>query len=173
MIGKGLLLVDTNIISHALSPNQTDAYALLFAELEEYYRFVVSGFTQFELLCSSSAINQERIIEYISSDMHYIVLSESLMNYAGVLHNLYQKHPSTKGHKIGHGDIINAAFSIIQKSPLVTMDSMDYPTPFFQEIDRKRITYTKSNNQKEITDTIYILQPDIQNIESCIERFIT
>ena len=50
------------------------------------------------------------------------------------------------------------------------MDDNDYPTPFFQEMKpRKRITYNSGKN-KEVTDTAYILTPDIANIEECFKK---
>ena len=50
---KALLLVDANIISHALTDNQTPAYVKLFARLEKKYKFVVTGFTKYEIMCTS------------------------------------------------------------------------------------------------------------------------
>lgn len=163
---KKLLVVDTNILSHALTPNQTEAYEALFVELEQTYKFVVTGFTRFELLRSSDKDNQAKITKYLQSDMVNIDLSTTLMDFSARVNNLYAKHPSTKGHKITEGDIINASLAIIKDCPIITIDSLDYPTPFFQEIDRKRVEY-KSVRGRDVIDTVYILKPDMDNLRHC------
>ncbi len=165
-MASGFLLIDTNIISHALTTNQTAAYAELFTELEKRYRFMVSGYTKFELLCSSDKVHRVKISDYIAQDMTYVSMSEPLMDFAARLCYLYSHHKSTKGYKIGMGDVVNAALAIAKQCPLITMDNNDYPTPFFQEIDRKRVTYDTGKN-KEGTDTVYILQPDMENLREC------
>lgn len=160
------MVVDTNIISHALIPNQTAAYSELFRVLEQEYRFAVSGFTRFELLRSSDRKNQEKILTYIQGEMISVDLSNVLIDFSARVSNLYAKHPSTKGYKIGEGDIINAALAIAKDCPVLTIDSLDYPTPFFQEIDRRRVEYSSSRG-REVVDTVYILKPDMDNIKYC------
>jgi|GEM_PF-2082021 len=167
-MAKELLVVDTNIISHALTPNQTAAYEDLFKNLEKQYAFSVTAYTKFELMCSSDKKHRAKIEEYISQDMVRFSLSEPLMDFAARVYFLYAKHPSTKGYKISMADIVNASVAIIKKCPLITIDNNDYPTPFFQEIDRRRVTYTGKN--KEVTDTVYILRPDIDNIKECFKK---
>ncbi len=164
--GKKLLVVDTNVLSHALTPNQTRAYQGLFGELEQAYRFVVTGFTRFELLRSSDKNHQEKIITYLQEDMKNVDLSTPLLDFSARVHNLYIKHPSTKGHKIAEGDVINAALAIIQQCPILTIDSLDYPIPFFQEIDRKRVEY-QSVRGRDVLDTVYVLEPDMKNLRHC------
>jgi predicted nucleic acid-binding protein len=166
---KSPLLIDTNIISHALTPNQTSAYAELFKELEQSYYFVVTGFTKFELMRSSDKSHRDKISEYITNDMVYVSMSETLMDFAARLCYLYSRHDSTKGQKISDGDVINAAYAIIKKSALITMDNNDYPTPFFQEVSRHRVTHDTGKN-KEATDTVYILKPDMINLQECFKK---
>lgn len=168
-MANSLLVVDTNIISHALTPSQTAAYAERFKVLEKKYRFAVTGYTKFELLCSSDVKHREKIANYIAQDMTYFSMSEPLMDFAARLCYLYGHHDSTKGYKIGMGDIVNAALAIIKHCPVFTIDNNDYPTPFFQEIERMRITY-ESNRSKEVTDTAYILKPDLENLRECFKR---
>lgn len=163
---KQLLVVDANIISHALTPNQTEAYARLFKELEGQYRFAVTGFTQFELQRSSDKENRRKIADFITNEMTRVDLSDALMQFSARVTYLYAKHPSTKGHKITEGDIINAGLSIIKDAPILTIDSLDYPTPFFRETTRQRVEY-QSTRGREVIDTVYILAPDMDNIKYC------
>jgi len=165
-MAKKLLLVDANILSHALTPNQTGSYVELFKELEKEYKFVVTGYTQYELTCSSDKEHRQKINEFIRHNMVYVELSDVLMNFASRLFYLYQKHPGTKHMRIGTGDIINAAFSIAKPCCLITIDNNDHPKPFFQEVDRIRVKY-KSKKNHNVTDTLYILQPDIPNTKEC------
>ena len=165
---KKLLVVDTNIISHALNRNKKAAYAQLFDKLEQQYRFIVTGYTKYELTCSSDKTHRQEIIEYIANEMNYVELSEILMHNAARIHYLYSKHPSTKGLKIGAGDIINASVAIALNCPLITIDNNDFPRPFFSDLPRERVSYAFRN--KEVTETAYILNPDIDNIRHCFNE---
>ena len=165
---KTPLVVDTCIISHALNQNKKAAYAAYFKTLESKFKFIVTGYTQYELTCSSDKENRIKILEYIENDMSYVELSETLMNNAARVFYLYSKHSSTIGKKISAGDIINASVAIALNCPLLTIDNNDYPRPFFQDDDRGRVTYN-TNKNKETTDTVYILKPDMLNIKQCFE----
>ncbi len=169
MATQQLLLVDANIISHALTETQTAAYVRLFSELERQYKFVVTGFTKYEVTRSSDKTHRDKIEEYIEQNMIYVTLSKPLMDFAARLHYLYTHHTSTRGRKIPTGDVINAAFSIAKPSALLTIDNNDYPTPFFKEIERHRIVY-QSRKDKETFDTVYILEPDNDNTKECFTR---
>jgi len=168
-IEKQILVIDANIISHALTPDQTEAYAQLFKELEQQYRFAVTGFTQFELQRSSDRENRDKIANYITSEMIRVDLSDALMQFSARVTYLYSRHPSTKGHKITEGDIINAALAIIKGAPILTIDSLDYPTPFFQETARRRVEY-QSTRGRDVMDTVYILAPDLENAKYCFNE---
>ena len=165
-MNKQLLLVDTNVISRALTKSQTKAYSNLFKELEDHYKFIISGYTKYELLCSSDKASRTKIDEYITNEMILVTLSQPLMDFASRVYNLYKKHPSTKGLNIGVGDIANAAFSIIKDCQIMTIDNNDYPRPFFIDVDRKRAEYI-STKSRETIDTIYILKPDMDNLKEC------
>lgn len=153
---KKSLVIDANIISHALTPSQTTAYVSLFAELEDEYRFAVTGFTKYEIMCSSDKVHRAKIEEFLEQNMTYVNLNKPLMDFASRVCYLYSKHASTKGHKITMGDIVNASFAMARDCPLLTIDNNDYPTPFFRELSRKRIHYT-SKHGNEMTDTVHIL----------------
>ncbi|MEO8785346.1 MAG: hypothetical protein ABI221_03550 [Candidatus Saccharimonadales bacterium] len=169
MADKKLLLVDANIISHALTETQTAAYVKLFARLEKHYKFVVTGFTKYEVMCTSDREHKALIAEYLSQNMAYVTLSAPLMDFAAKLCFLYQKHASTKGHKIGMGDIVNAAFAIAKPCAVLTIDNMDYPAPFFMESEREHIRY-KTKRRDNITDVVHILTADISYTKSCFDR---
>lgn len=166
---KELLLIDANIISHALTSNQTAAYVKLFEELEQTYKFVVTGYTKYEIMCSSDKDHREKIEEYLEQNMGYITLSKPLMDFAARLCFLYGKHSSTKGQRITNGDVVNAAFSIAKPCALLTIDSNDHPRPFFAEVTRHRITYISKTN-RENTDIAYVLSPDVDHVRECFEK---
>jgi predicted nucleic acid-binding protein len=165
---KELLLVDANIISHALTDNQTPAYVKLFEKLEQQYKFVVTGFTKYEVTCTSDKDHKEKISEYLEQNMAYVELSKPLMDFAAKICFLYQKHPSTKAHKITMGDIVNAAFAIAKPCCILTIDNMDYPLPFFMEVAREHVSYA-SKKGNEVTDVAHILKPDIDNTKQCFQ----
>jgi predicted nucleic acid-binding protein len=159
---KELLVIDTNILSHALTPNQTAAYASLFAQLEQTYRFVVTGYTQYELLCSSDIIHIEKIHRYVAENMVYVELSQILMDFAAKLRYLYSKEIPDRNKGISHCDTINAALCLAKECPLLTIDNTDYPRPFFVDQNRYRLKYI-SKQKREVTDTVYMLTPDCEN----------
>ncbi len=166
---KPPLIIDSNIISNALSPKQTKAYAALFHELEQSYRFVVTGYTQFELLRSSDKKHREKYLDYIDTDMTRIDLSSILMEFSARLYYVYSKHPKTNGLRISDGDIINAAVAIIKDCPVLTQDSFDYPAPFFKEISRHEIRF-QSIRGRDVIDMLYILTPDKQHTKYCFDE---
>lgn len=163
------MVVDTNVISHALTPNQTQVYTELFKSLEQKYTFLVSGFTKFELTRSSNKDHRNKIVRYIKDNMYHVELSDILMTFASRLYFLYKKHDSTKGRIIGDGDIINAALAIAKNCPVLTTDTHDYPLPFFKETDRQRIEYT-STKKRPTMDMVYVLEPDMGNVKHCFLR---
>lgn len=167
---KQLLIIDTNILSHALTANKKASFAALFTELEGQYKFVVSGFTLYEICCESSKSHRSSIVSYIQSEMSLIDLSRVLMDATARIHYLYRHHKSTKGLVIGVGDKINAALAVVANASILTIDNNDFPTPFFQETSRHRIVYT-STKKKEATETAYVLRPDMENIKECFQKF--
>lgn len=169
MATKQLLLVDANVISHALTSSQVPAYMKLFAELEKDYKFVVTGYTKYELTCSSGKDHRDEIEEYLEQNMVYVGLSKALMDFAARLCYLYKNHVSTKGHKIGTGDIVNAAFAVAKPCTVLTIDNNDYPTPFFIEEKRLRVEY-KSKRGTPMLDTVCLLRPDLDNIKECFDK---
>jgi predicted nucleic acid-binding protein len=165
MTSKKLLLIDTNIISHALSTNQAQCYIDLFRELEVIYIFVVTGFTKYELLRSSDKQHKIAIADYIEQNMVRVDLSDVLMSFSARVFYLYSKDKTTKNLKISDGDIINAAFSIAKDCAVLTIDNNDLPRTFFTELSRHRMTYMSKGSKKETTDVAYIVTPDIDHIK--------
>lgn len=169
---KELLLVDTNIISHALTPNQTEAYVKLFERLEKQYKFVVTGFTKYEITCTSDKEHKAKIEEFIEQNMYYVGLSKALMDFAAKICYLYQKHPSTKSRKITMGDIVNAAFAIGKPCNVLTIDNDDYPSPFFIELERQYVKYKAKKKDNKITDVVRVLKPDPEHTKECFATHI-
>lgn len=169
MAARKILLVDANVISHALTDNQTPAYTELFAELEKEYKFAVTGFTKYELTCSSNRLNRDKIDEYLEDNMAYAALSKSMMDFSARLSYLYSQHISTKNKNITMGDIVNAAFAIAKPCDVLTIDNNDYPTPFFAEVSRKRVSY-ESKRGNQMTDVVCVLRPDVDNVKECFTR---
>lgn len=169
MAKKTPLILDANVISRALAPNQTAAYAELFRKYESRYSFWVTGYTQYELQRSSSSNHQKATRDYISQNLTLIELSQPVMDFSARIFNLYSKHISTKGLKISDGDIVNAAIAVIKQAPIMTIDNNDYPRPFFADKNREHVRY-QSNKNRETIDTVYVLDPDMTNIEYCFKE---
>ncbi|MFO0971012.1 MAG: hypothetical protein U0520_01525 [Candidatus Saccharimonadales bacterium] len=167
---KGLLVIDANILSHALTDSQIDVYRDLFTQFEDRYTFVVTGLTQYELLCSSDKEHRLKIKRYISDNARYIVLSEVLLDFAAKIRYLYSKEHKGRVNGISICDTVNAAYAIAQPDcHILTIDNTDYPREFFEDVSRHRITYI-STKKRETTDTVYVLKPDIDNIKALAHR---
>jgi len=164
---KKLLLVDTNVISHALSPNQTECYVNLFKKLETDFRFIVTEFTKYELLRSSDKEHRVSIEKYITQNMATVDLSSILIGFSARIYYLYKKHPKLEV-RISDGDVINAAFSIAKNCAILTIDNTDFPRLMFAETDRFPVSYT-SKKGKATNDTVYLLTPDMLQIKTCFE----
>lgn len=160
------LILDTNIVSRSMSKQSQDAYINELNKLLLNYQFVVTLFTQYELLKSSSRENQVLILKYLSENYPRIALNEETMSFASRIFNLYKKHKSTSGYKITDGDIINGAITIGKNCHIMTIDNNDYPRPFFAEVSRHQVLYTSSNGRPTM-DMAYILKPDLDHLKHC------
>lgn len=172
-MGKKLLVIDANILSHALTPNQTSAYAKLFEELEKTYLFVVTSLTRYELLCNTDRINCEKIKTYIAKDMQSVELSEILVNFSAKVRYLYSKElQQSRTNGISVCDTVNAAYAIAKDGNchVLTIDNTDYPREFFIDVNRPHIVYN-SKKGRETHETVYILKPDMANIKLMVEKY--
>jgi predicted nucleic acid-binding protein len=169
MKNKELLLLDTNIISNAMSKHGQEAYLEQLDLLLPSYKLGVTLYMQYELLKSSDKEHQMAILKYLSEDYFRIKLSENVINFSARIFNLYSRHKDTKGLKITDGDVINGAITIAKNCHIMTMDSNDYPRPFFQEVSRHKISYM-SSSRRPVVDFAYILSPDIDHLRHCAKE---
>lgn len=169
MTQKLHLVLDTNIVSRAMSKHSQNVYLDELNKLLEDYKFCVTLFTQYELLKSSSRTNQRLILEYLSQNYTRIKLNEETVNFASRIFNLYKKHDSTKGYKITDGDIINGAITIGLNCHIMTIDNNDYPRPFFKEVSRHSLIYDSSSGRPTM-DMAYILCPDMDYLKYCAKE---
>jgi hypothetical protein len=88
------------------------------------------------------------------------------MDFTARLYYLYSKHPVTKNLSISDGDMINAAVAIIKNVPILTHDNLDYPAPFFREIQRHPIQY-KSTRGRDVVEMVYLMEPDMEHLRYC------
>lgn len=166
---KTHLILDTNIVSRAMSKHSQEVYLEELNKLLPNYQFCVTLFTQYELLKSSSRENQKLILEYLSGDYVRIKLNEEAINFSARIFNLYKKHDSTKGYKITDGDIINGAITIGLNCHILTIDNNDYPRPFFKEVSRHSLTFESSSGRPTM-DMAYILCPDMEYLKYCAKE---
>jgi predicted nucleic acid-binding protein len=168
-VQKTRLILDTNIVSRAMSKHSQAVYLEEMNVLLPRHQFCITLFTQYELLKSSSRANQRLILEYLSENYTRIELNEETVNFASRIFNLYKKHDSTKGYKITDGDIINGAITIGLNCCIMTIDNNDYPRPFFKEVSRHSLTYDSSTGRPTM-DMAYILCPDMEYLKYCAKE---
>ena len=166
MSQKTHLILDTNIVSRAMSKHSQEVYLDELNKRLSHYQFCVTLFTQYELLKSSSRDNQKLILTYLSENYPRIELNEETINFSSRIFNLYKKHDSTSGYRITDGDIINGAITIGLDCHIMTIDNNDYPRPFFKEVSRHQLIYESSSGRPTM-DMAYILCPDMEYLKYC------
>lgn len=167
---KKQIIFDTNIVSRLMSQSGRDAYVKELDKLAPQYSFLVTLYTQYELLKSSDQANQKIITEFLSRNYPRVMLNEKAMNFSARIHNLYKQEPTTKGRSITDGDIINAALTIALNCEILTIDNTDYPRPFFMEKQRYHISYT-STKDRPVMDVAYLLEPDMDYLKHCADLY--
>jgi len=131
---KKILLIDTNIISHALTPTQKVAYYDIFKKLEESYVFVITGFTKYELMRSSASEYRQKIELFINSHMSLSDLTDKLILFAARLYYMYSKYTHTKGKRISDGDISRNDKETVDVAYILQPDVLQIKQAFEQHL---------------------------------------
>lgn len=69
--------------------------------------------------------------------------------------------------EVEDGDKIIAASALLSNSVILTANAVDFPAPFFKEVERQYITFAMKRERTR-TIVVYLLQPQIEITEQRI-----
>lgn len=155
------VILDTCIMQYLDDTNFGDQVLEYLLELKARgFDFAISDITYYESICSAAAKQEEKITQALKLFQTFS-LDSNLLLAAGQLYTLYAKE-HLPYQKVSDGDVIIATTSIMTGSLILTANCNDFPSPFFKEGERKKITYSKKKQDKLMV--FLLLEPDFEVI---------
>ena len=155
------LLLDTNIVQY-LAHNKIrrcvdDALLEIDTDLH-----LLSEYSLFELFRNAKKEHTQKIVPIIEH-MTLVQVAESVLVTAAVLGTKYRAiHGSNVSH-INDGDLIIAATALQKNATIVTANGIDFPNPFFVEVQREHVEYEHRNRTKCLV--LHFLAPDWEVVQ--------
>src|SRR6266568_1067439 len=161
-----IILLDTNIIQYTSQPRIADPLNVYLDDLlKRGFDFAISSITIYELLRRASRRTEAKMLAVLDTFRKYGLTDKVLQN-AAQLESLY-KLENIMSNEIEHGDKFIAATSILATSLVLTANAVDFPAPYFREVERYLITY-EVKRERTRSIMVYILRPEVSVIEQRI-----
>ena len=159
----GVVLFDTNIIDYAFKSATKQAAIDVIELVAKSYETAVSEYVRFEIY---RGLEHARVplAKAVVDRFRAFPVDKYTLDIAAALSTCYRRDDAVK-HKaksISDGDTILAATAVINKCNILTADRMDFPTPYFNEIDSFKQTTQKGPL------VFYVLQPDILHLNEML-----
>jgi predicted nucleic acid-binding protein len=155
------VLLDSNIIQYSVDKFAHAIFEEYLSNLiEKKHILSVSSISVFELTKGATEKNEQKVMEKLATFPHR-GLSESILLVAAQLETLY-KMEAIEPKQIESGDKFIAAIAILTGSVICTANARDFPSPYFQEIEREPLLYKLKNRSRCIL--VSLLIPDIAMI---------
>lgn len=157
-----VLILDTNILQYYSTSEIRPSLEKLLIDLSKTTKatYGISKITISELLSGASISQETKALEQLNV-LKQFSIDDTILVASAQLLNLY-KLQNIQDQQINLGDRIIAATSILTGYPILTADVNDFPRPYFIEVYRHLLTYSKKNSTQSIC--LQILSPDIQLI---------
>lgn len=156
---KQNIILDSNIIQYVVDKNSSEALApYLMDFLDRGFGFAISDITIYELLKGANIKNEAEMLQVLNVFQRYY-LTDNVLVAAAQLETLYRMD-SIEPKQVESGDKFIAATAVLTGSLILTANSRDFPSPYFQESERKPIIYTEKRNRSKCI-LISVLTPDI------------
>ncbi len=152
----GVVLLDTNVIDYAFKAATKQAAINVIESVAKSYETAVSAYVRFEIYRGLEHVRvplAKAVVDRFSA----FPVDKHTLDIAAALSTCYGRDGAVK-HKaksISDGDTILAATAIINRCTILTADRMDFPAPYFNEIDSFKQTSQKGPL------VFYMLRPDI------------
>lgn len=155
------IILDTCIIQHFANTELAICMLNILREVVSYgYGIAISDFTFFEMLNGATVAREIERLRVISGIKRYYVKKQVLIA-AGHLGYLYQAD-GIQPSQIESGDKIIAATALLTGSVIYTTNIRDFPLPFFKELDRPKLEYSK--NGRPVVPSSFFIEPDANHI---------
>jgi predicted nucleic acid-binding protein len=157
------IILDTNIFQHF--GNETLANKIienLRYAVSQGYGLAMSQYSLIELVDNASVETEQRRINAIKGVKHFKVKQSTLIA-AGHLGSLYKEDGMEEKQQPERGDKIIGATAVLNNCVIYTTNGKDFPPPYFKEIARHYLPYTKAGRDVAIMG--YFLEPDLKAIE--------
>ena len=144
---KQNIILDTNIWSY-IAEKETAGYVLsyLLELVQRGFGLALSDITIYELLRGNKKDKEKRMLELLNPFFRYYLTVEVLVA-AAQLDNI-MKTQNIDINSVDHADKLIASTAILTGSLILTADAKGFHWPFFQEAERKVITFEKNHKTK-------------------------
>lgn len=158
---NGYLLFDSCVVEYLLQKDIFESFNMLLSDWKSKNYFnnaVISEITYAELLNGANIGKEKKVIEKLDSFSKFQIMERNLIG-AGKLGSVYYQE-NQEYKRISLGDLIIAATSIIENTPILTADVKDFPFPFFKQ------SISENIQSKKHIYSVAILKPDYNVINS-------
>ncbi len=160
---QSYLIIDTNIIQFAgTSPqNRSSQIVKYILELTSNQNFIgaISQVTIYEAIQRCNEAKEDEAFKTLNL-FTQLDAGKQVLIMAAWLADLYRAE-RISDTQISDCDKIIAATAFISKSVILTANPNDFPRPFFNEKDKRIITYKNIKNRDAMI-VIYLLEPDYE-----------
>lgn len=151
------ILLDSDIFNHlGNSELYPQIIYLLRDAITKGYGLSMSIFTLLELIDTASVENEVKAMS-ATYGIKRFKINQTVLIAAGHLGCMYKDDGVIKEPE--KGDKIIAATAILKGAVIFTTNGRDYPRPFFKELSKPLLKYTKSDG-REVYLISYFLEPD-------------
>ena len=159
------IILDTNIIQYLGNEDISKVLEPYILELNSRATLRISLITIYECLRGLKLQDEAKPSEILSIFNPYDI-EKTVLIAASRLQTFYFHDKTIAEGSISIEDKIIAATAILTGSYVLTANVNDFPRPYFKEIERKNIIYTRKG--KEILLHIQLLAPDIDYINKIL-----
>lgn len=161
------IILDTNILQYSIDKHILLSLSSYISDLlKRGFGLAISNISAFEILAGVDVKKEERLLNLLNQYNKYDITDEVLIG-AAQLQTLYgvDKILPTQ---ISIGDKLIASTSILTGSLIMTVNGKDFPWPFFSELERNLIIYTK--NKRSHVFMVGLFAPDLVYINNCFSK---
>jgi len=156
------VILDTNIISYAANKASLIEFSTYVSELAlRGFGLAISDISIYELLRGAAKQKEGELIRLLALFTRYDLSSNVMVASAQLDSIMKMEQITVEG--IDHGDKFIAATAILTNSLIMTANYRDFPLPFFQEVERRLLTYMEKGRPKSIC--VLLLQPDLELVK--------
>ena len=159
---KQNIILDSNIIQYSAERNASPIFVPYLIELSQRgFGFAISDITIHELLKGANIKNESEMLALLNAFQRYF-LTDNVLIASARLETIY-KIEGIEQKQIEDGDKFIAATAILTGSLILTANARDFPSPYFQELERKPLIYSDKKRRSKCI-LVSLLAPDISMV---------